>query len=146
MSNNNINNNGDMNTPKLKQLVNLVEGLGGFDNVAETGGSVYSKGITFFYDDEEEMEVEGDEYKPNPPIDLIIQLNGKVYLNEIPVILDLTKEEVKEAYKYIGETDEFPYTEYEGKYYPHLTLIEEDGAAKDGVFIMVGKGEYAQVG
>lgn len=139
-------NSNNINTPKLKQLVNLVEGLGGFDNVSETGGDSFSKSVTFFFDYEEKMEAVGDYYIPPTPIDLVLQLSGTIYLNDIPVISGLGKYEAQEAYKYLGETDEFPYTEYEEEYYPHLILIEEDGTAKEGVFIKVGKGEYAQVG
>lgn len=150
MSDNNINNNGNnsgnMNTPKLKQLVNLVEGLGGFDKVYSCGVGENSESISFSYDDEESEEYLEDDYEPIPPIELDVDLSGVVYLNEIPVITGLDKDEVKEAFKYIGETDTFHYTEYEGKYYPHLVSMNEDGTIEDGVFINLGEDKYVQVG
>lgn len=149
MSDNNINNNGNnsnMNTPKLKQLVSLVEGLDGFDKVYSCGGGYELVGITFSYDGEESEEYLEDDYEPIPPIELDVDLSGVVYLNEIPVITGLDKDEVKEAFKYIGETDTFHYTEYEGKYYPHLVSMNEDGTVEDGVFINIGDDKYVQVG
>ena len=145
MSDNN-GNNGNMNTPKLKQLVNLVEGLGGFDMVYSCGVGENSESISFSYDDEESEEYLEDDYELIPLIEVDVDLSGVVYLNEIPVITGLDKDEVKEAFKYIGETDTFHYTEYEGKYYPNLHSMNEDGTVEGGVFIKLGEDKYVQVG
>lgn len=136
----------NMNTPKLQQLVKLVQGLGGFDKVYSCGGGQELVSITFSYDDEESEEYLEDDYEMIPSIEIDVDLSGVVCLNEIPVITGLDKYEVKEAFKYIGETDKFHYTEYDGKYYPHLVSMNEDGKIEEGVFINVGEGKYVQVG
>lgn len=136
----------DMDTPKLKQLENLVEGLGGFDKVYLCGCGDGITSIEFSYDDEDSDEYLEDGYEMIPIISIEAHLSGKIYLNGIPVIESLNESEVEKAFKYIAETDNFYYSKYNGKYYQHIVRQSHlDLHDKSEPFIETDNGEIIMV-
>lgn len=136
----------NMDTPKLKQLESLVEGLGGFDKVYSCGCGDGMTSIEFSYDDEDSDEYLEDDYEMIPLIVIEAHLSGKIYLNDIPVIEDLSESEIEKAFKYVAETDKFYYSKYNGEYYPHIVQQSySDLHDRSEPFIKTDSGEIIMV-
>lgn len=114
-----------MKTDKLRQLVSLVEGLGGFNKVESSGGGDTCSTINFNYDDEESENYLDDDYEWIGGFSLDVCHDGVIYLDDKPIITGLTNFEIMEATKYISKSEESYLSEYNGKLYKHLVAVTE---------------------